>query len=249
MPIRLYRYSTCSIAVEENEWVVDFALRNRFVKLVDTGVSEVGEPGLTRHKEKRFHPSLNLTRRIYPHTHNMDGFFFAKFKKFANGEKKFQEEGEATAEAPVKKAESNEAIEKRLKEKAAAKKKKTNQKKKEQKKAKKLEKAKEPKKEKKEKKDNKEKKEGAEEGKEVKEKRHQRGGKQNKRRAEKKVARLEKEALAKANKVVVDTTAATTSTPADVQEKKPDSGKKRDKKQKDKVKKVKKVKKVTAPAE
>ena len=70
--------------------MVDFALRTRYVKLVETGI-EVGEPGLTKHKEKRFHPSLGLARRVYPHSHNMDGFFVAKFKKFANGERKAED--------------------------------------------------------------------------------------------------------------------------------------------------------------
>ena len=43
------RYSTCSISVQENEWVIDYALQNRFVKLVDTGL-EVGEPGLVNYR-------------------------------------------------------------------------------------------------------------------------------------------------------------------------------------------------------
>ncbi|OTA65205.1 cytosine-5--methyltransferase NCL1 [Hypoxylon sp. EC38] len=74
-------YSTCSVTVEENEQVVQYALNKRpNVKLVSTELP-FGKEGFTSYMGKKFDPSLRLTRRYYPHTYNVDGFFVAKFQK------------------------------------------------------------------------------------------------------------------------------------------------------------------------
>jgi ribosomal RNA methyltransferase Nop2 len=99
-------YSTCSVTVEENEQVVQYALSRRpNVKLVSTGLV-FGKEGFTKYMGKIFHPTMKETRRYYPHAYNVDGFFVAKFKKTgptkagatvngANGVGKKQEAGEA----------------------------------------------------------------------------------------------------------------------------------------------------------
>merc|ERR1719262_1115303 len=87
-------YSTCSMAVEENEAVVDYALKHHNVELVSFENSvNFGVDAFTRYRGHLFHPSLKLAKRYQPHTHNMDGFFVAKFKKTSNA---------ATASRPKK---------------------------------------------------------------------------------------------------------------------------------------------------
>lgn len=93
-------YATCSITVEENEAIVDYALRKRYVKVIDSGM-EFGKPGIAHWHGKRFNEQVKLGRRYYPHVYNMDGFFICKLKKLQAGprvEKKRQQDDDSDSD-------------------------------------------------------------------------------------------------------------------------------------------------------
>lgn len=103
-------YSTCSVAVDENEAVVDYALRKRpNVRLVETGL-QIGKEGFTLYRGKHFSSKLSLTRRYYPHTYNVDGFYVAKFQKIAPSPHDVSKAGASEKEAAARAEAEEEGI-------------------------------------------------------------------------------------------------------------------------------------------
>lgn len=67
-------YSTCSIAPEEDEEVIDYALKTLNVSLEDVS-GFPGSPGLVRFLDKEFTQEVSKCLRLYPHVHRTEGFF------------------------------------------------------------------------------------------------------------------------------------------------------------------------------
>ncbi|PWN51644.1 NOL1/NOP2/sun family putative RNA met [Violaceomyces palustris] len=87
-------YSTCSVMVEEDEAVVEYALRKRpNVRIVPTGI-DFGRDGFKQFRERKFDSKMHLARRVFPHAHNLDGFFVVKLKVDPVGKNKRKEEEE-----------------------------------------------------------------------------------------------------------------------------------------------------------
>src|SRR3989344_2062041 len=77
-------YSTCTHTPEENEEVIDFALRN----FKDIKIERITLPkelkvrqGITKWNDKSYSEQVKHTCRIYPQDNNTEGFFIAKLIK------------------------------------------------------------------------------------------------------------------------------------------------------------------------
>ncbi len=71
-------YSTCTHAPEENEEVVNFALKNFPVKIESINLPIKCRQGVTSWKEDEFSQELKHACRIYPQDNDTEGFFLAK---------------------------------------------------------------------------------------------------------------------------------------------------------------------------
>lgn len=74
-------YSSCSILIEENECVVDYLLKKRKNAKILECEGNVGKNGFTAFRGMFFNQRMKYARRIFPHVHNMDGFFLVKILK------------------------------------------------------------------------------------------------------------------------------------------------------------------------
>ncbi|MCK9595719.1 NOL1/NOP2/sun family putative RNA methylase [Candidatus Pacearchaeota archaeon] len=74
-------YSTCTHAPEENEEVIDFALKNFKIKVEKINLPLNTKPGITKFMEKEYLEDVKLSCRVYPHIAKTEGFYIAKIKK------------------------------------------------------------------------------------------------------------------------------------------------------------------------
>jgi len=74
-------YSTCTHAPEENEEVIDFALKNFNVKIEKINLPIKTRPGIINWKGEKYLEEVKFSCRIYPQDNDTEGFFIAKIKK------------------------------------------------------------------------------------------------------------------------------------------------------------------------
>lgn len=71
-------YSTCTHAPEEDEAIIDFALKNFPVKVEHISLPLKCRPGVTKWENESYNPEVSKVCRIYPQDNDSEGFFVSK---------------------------------------------------------------------------------------------------------------------------------------------------------------------------
>lgn len=78
-------YSTCSVAPEENELLLNDILQDYPIEILpikNKGMANF-DNGFVSYNGQTLNPVLKNTKRVWPHRHNMEGFFVARMRKTA----------------------------------------------------------------------------------------------------------------------------------------------------------------------
>jgi 16S rRNA (cytosine1407-C5)-methyltransferase len=74
-------YSTCTLTVEENEFIINKVLEKYPVEIVDLELPVKSHQAFNSYEGKKLNPSLSKAHRILPWEINSEGFFIVKLRK------------------------------------------------------------------------------------------------------------------------------------------------------------------------
>jgi len=79
-------YSTCTLAPEEDEMIVDYLIKNFDIEVEKINLPLNFRGGVCEWEEKKLSEDVKKCLRLYPQDNNTDGFFVAKIKKLSDKE-------------------------------------------------------------------------------------------------------------------------------------------------------------------
>jgi len=74
-------YSTCTHAPEENEFIIEYALKNFNIELQEIKLPIKSRDGIVSWEGEKLNSEIKFCRRIYPQDNDSEGFFIAKLIK------------------------------------------------------------------------------------------------------------------------------------------------------------------------
>ncbi len=77
-------YSTCTLAPEEDEEVVDFLIKNFDIEILPLNLPLKTRCGICEWEDKKYSEELEKACRLYPQDNNTDGFFLCKIRKLSD---------------------------------------------------------------------------------------------------------------------------------------------------------------------